>query len=151
MKKLDKNNKELMIAIGLGIIFIFMVGKSILFKPVVEKTPQMQEIVDVNESKTNDINAGLVETTHESYDSLGWALDPFRNKKGKEIFSEHVADEAWSLTGILWSDDDAAAIINDQIVHQGDEIRGYRIVQILQDRILIQKGDKSSELYVKGE
>ncbi len=50
------------------------------------------------------------------------------------------------LSGILWDPQRPMAIINGQMAKVGDELDGYRIVQIAPDRVSVSDGGQTIEL-----
>jgi len=63
-----------------------------------------------------------------------WGRDPFlRGATTGEL-------SGLSLSGILWSERSPIAIINGQMVRVGEEIEGYRILEISQNHVAVSDG-----------
>ena len=71
-----------------------------------------------------------------------WGRNPFIPKKGK------VAGRP-TLGGIMWNEKDPKAVIGSEMVSRGDIISGYKIVDILKDRVILKSG--AEELILKLE
>lgn len=55
------------------------------------------------------------------------------------------------LSGIFIDGESAQAVIDDTVVTRGDVVRGYRIVGIFRESVLLSKGDVLVELRLKGK
>ena len=51
-----------------------------------------------------------------------------------------------ALGGIVYDEKDSYALINNQLLHIGDEVNGNRVVDIQQDRVILNDGNKDIEL-----
>ena len=71
---------------------------------------------------------------------LSWRRDPFL--RGGTIGEL----SGLALSGILWDPKEPMAIINGQMVHVGEELDGYRVVEIMQDKVSITDGDQTFQL-----
>ena len=71
---------------------------------------------------------------------LAWERDPFARGRAAGAVG------GFTLSGILWDASAPIAIINGQMVHVGEELDGYRIVSIAQDRVFISDGAKTHQL-----
>lgn len=70
-----------------------------------------------------------------------WGRDPFM------ITQTPVSDSfALALGGIVYDEKDSYALINNQLLHIGDEVAGNRVVGIQQDRVILNDGNKDIEL-----
>ena len=74
--------------------------------------------------------------------AISWGRDPFTRAAGSGQVS------GLSLSGILWDASAPIAIINGQMLHAGEEIDGYRVVEILQDRVSVTDGAQTSQLSI---
>ena len=78
---------------------------------------------------------------HQTAQRLAWGRDPFMRAGTGAGQLPGLA-----LQGILWDPTDAIAIINGQMVHIGQDCDGFRVVQILQDRVVLSDGANTYEL-----
>ena len=54
------------------------------------------------------------------------------------------------LEGIIWDPDGGAiAIINNEILKQGDKISGFKIKKIKRDEVILLKGEKEINLFLR--
>lgn len=49
--------------------------------------------------------------------------------------------QGW-LTSIVYSEENASAIVSDRVVHEGDMIDGYKVVKIHRDKVEFEKNGK---------
>lgn len=68
----------------------------------------------------------------------GWGRNPF-------VFSSAVSQD-FILGGILWDVNKPAAIINGEVVAQGDSVGSCVVVDIQPDRVILSDGEKDTEL-----
>ena len=53
------------------------------------------------------------------------------------------------VTSIVYSEQDASAVVSDRIVHEGDTIDGYNVVKIHRDKVEFEKDGESYTKHVK--
>lgn len=70
-----------------------------------------------------------------------WGRNPFTSAR----ISASGVTGLW-LGGIIYNAQGGYALINNQIVHVGDEVNGNRIVDIKRDRVILNDGSKDFEL-----
>ncbi len=74
--------------------------------------------------------------------ALAWGRDPFTGSSaGGEV-------SGFDLSGILWDANAPIAVINGQMLRVGDEVEGYRIVTITQDRVTMSDGSQPLNLTI---
>lgn len=71
---------------------------------------------------------------------LAWARDPFFRGAASPQTSE------LALSGILWDAAQPIAIINGQMVRVGEELEGYRVVEISHDVVSVTDGTQTFQL-----
>ncbi len=76
----------------------------------------------------------------ERAQQLTWKRDPFTRGAASDSLG------GLTLSGILWDENRAMAIINGQTVMVGEEFEGYRIVGITQDHVDISDGSQTFRL-----
>jgi len=54
-------------------------------------------------------------------------------------------EQGW-LTSIVYSEEDASAMVSDRIVHEGDMVNGYKVVKIHRDKV---EFEKNGEIFTK--
>lgn len=73
---------------------------------------------------------------------LAWGRDPFARGAGAGQIS------GLNLSGILWDASAPIAIINGQMLRVGEELEGYRVTEITQDRVLLTDGAHTVSLHI---
>ena len=71
--------------------------------------------------------------------------------KKEPIQQEQVAAGYGKITGIFYSDDNPSAIVEGEVVYQGDMIRGVKVVKIHRDRVEFEKNGKVWSQWVQEE
>ena len=61
---------------------------------------------------------------------------------------DRIADSKLKLQALAWSDDAARrmAVINGRIVHEGESVDGYQVVEIRAEDVIVNEGGKSWRL-----
>ncbi len=79
-----------------------------------------------------------------------WKRDPFRGQisTGSRVNLERVVESLlipkmanFNLTAISKKGNASFALINDQVVGVGDEINGFRVIEIRRDKVIMQKNN----------
>lgn len=63
--------------------------------------------------------------------NIVWSKNPFLKPANEVAFDE------LALTGIIYSADEAAALINDMVVKKGDKVGSSEIVEIEKERVIL--------------
>ena len=71
----------------------------------------------------------------------GWGRDPFTISRVSA-----PAAPGLQLGGIVYDIKDSYALINDEVLHTGDEVSGNKVIEIKQDRVILNDGIKDFEL-----
>lgn len=135
-------NKKIIILIALGVVAAIS-----LFYGIVTPSKVNRNIISEQASSSK----GLTFTTGKKIvclartvgrtKYLSWAIDPFSPS------SAPIKGYGWlTLEGIMWSKENPEAIINDNIVKIGDQIDKNTVVDIEQDRVILNDGDNDFEL-----
>jgi hypothetical protein len=74
--------------------------------------------------------------------ALGWERDPFTGGSAGGSVS------GFDLSGILWDAQSPIAMINGQMVRIGDQVEGYRVVEITQSTVLLSDGGQAVNLSI---
>ena len=73
-----------------------------------------------------------------------WGRDPFSGK----IYSAASKGVNLELKGILWDEKSPSALIEGEIVKEGDTIGQYTVIKINKDRVILSDGTKNFELKI---
>ena len=71
---------------------------------------------------------------------LAWRRDPFTRAASIE------SRGGMTLSGILWDAQQPMAILNGQIVHVGETVEGYRVLEIAKDHVTVTDGSRVLQL-----
>jgi len=58
-------------------------------------------------------------------------------------------DERFTINGIIWDREEAFAIINNDIFGVGDEVEGFTVISIVDDLIILQKGEETVRIDIQ--
>ena len=83
---------------------------------------------------------GLRQGQREQAARWTWSRDPFT--RGPAV----VGVAGLTLTGIIWDRTSPLAIINGEVLQPGQEIEGYRLLQIQPDRVWLSDGEQLFQL-----
>lgn len=164
------DKKKMSLLIGLGLVII------IVYKSMVLSPPP-----PADQSTETEIEPGIVIPTveekaipeaeevlpKEKIETAGqyWGRDPFigdsgadEQKPGTNVTTpkpQTSEESALVLSGIAWSKNKAVAIINGQVVREGDllPVKGkkiYKVISILKNRVILHDQDKTITLRVRG-
>ena len=86
-------------------------------------------------------NVSLSERPFPQSRFAAWGRNPFQLGSTGDSASSKL-----SLIGIAWDEKSPKAVINDQIVGEGDEIGGARVLKIETNRIILSRGTEEIEL-----
>ena len=103
-----------------------------------------------SEQKTaaeNNNTAGLFAKLQEETKTLEMKRDPFFKQMIDPANKSSVSSDL-SLSGIVWDQDNATAIINNTIVKIGSEIAGNTVINIKEDRVILNDGVRNFELKI---
>ncbi len=166
------DKKKIFLLLGLGVISIIVYKSAVLSPPapVPDDQPVDSDIAIVAAVPPAEKNVpGREEQplSQEKTDAAGqsWGRDPFigdsageEQKPGTAVtVTKPLVNEepALVLSGIAWSKNKAVAIINGQVVREGDllPVQGkkiYKVLTILKNRVILQGQDKTITLRVRG-
>lgn len=141
----DRKKTEMIIVTVLAIAFVSIIlGNLSSRKPLTQLGANDQSILIPSQKP---ISTEVINISENERRALRWGIDPFR-VSGLQLETRPQAAELskFRLTGILWSENRSAAIINDQIVHQGDSLNGCTILEIGKESVSIQCEGQMAEL-----
>lgn len=143
---MDKKRLEIIIISVFILIFIFALANSIKIvkKKGAARPAPFTAASSSDKIKPLSLPAESGKKLRE--ESLEWVRDPFSGKTYKGTTLEGTGD--LMLVGILWSRQKPTAIINNKICEIGTRINGYLVVNIQEDRVILNDGSKDLELRV---
>lgn len=135
-------NKKLLLLIVLSIASVFSLFYGI-FTPSRTKRNILTKNSGIQKVKTIMTEKGIISLTRRAKRSnySSWGRNPFAIS-GTPI----RRFEGLILNGILWDNKSPMAIVNEKIVKIGDKIDGNVVVDIEQDRVILNDGSKNIEL-----
>ena len=70
------------------------------------------------------------------------------NSWGEDIFYDrsNIYNSWFKLTGITQFEGGFKAIINGQIVHEYDRVRGFRVIEIIENKVVLERDQYSVKL-----
>lgn len=140
---MDKKRIEIIITIGLIIIFIFLLASSL--KKIRQKfrSAQAPSVSSLQPSLPQISGQKKEEPARNKARVLNWARCPFSGK----IYSTGKTEAVnLRLAGILWDTKNPQALINGRVVQEGDTIGDFVVIKILTDKVKLLHGDKYIEI-----
>ncbi|MBI5555056.1 MAG: hypothetical protein HY920_04295 [Elusimicrobia bacterium] len=166
------DKKKMFLLAGLGLVIIMVYKQMALSPPTPPPDAQSVDsgVGPVVETPSGEERAPTTTeepSPKERIETAGqsWGRDPFigddtvdaQNTGTTPVMTRPQVNEeaALMLSGIAWSKNKAAAIINGQIVRAGDllPVKGkkiYKVLSILKNRVILQGQDKTITLRVRG-
>ena len=145
---MTRPQKQLMLLGVLGAVMVAVYVRALRPSPSEEPAQRATPAAEVPASKPVDAvsiplqPSGDREAQRARAVRLAWTRDPFlRGARGGMM-------SGFTLSGILWDEEEPLAIINGQMLHVGDDIEGYQVTEILHDRVAISDGADSHQLQI---
>lgn len=161
-------NKRTLVMIGvLLVLLIYYVIDSGFFSGSASSAPQNQpsqvEATPVSEDKTDVRKYTQVAAVSELSWGGSWGRDPFFYVSPDSLEGSEQGDFAsrlfgttdgsqvsdLKLTGISWAGRSGFALINGNVVSEGDAVGGYRVSEIALDYVLLDQGSKTIRLQME--
>lgn len=136
---MEKKKIELIITIGLCVVFILALSNSI--RKIKSKfAAPIQQAVPEAEQPQQQLKAPLDVSVKD--DDAQWVRDPFSGK----IYSgkEEIID--LRLSGIIWDAQNPRALINDSVVGEGGSIGQFKVIKIFKDKVQLGIGNRTFEI-----
>jgi len=137
------HHKKIIILIILGIVavislFYGMFAPSRAKRNIILKqtTSTPHELTVTTEKGTAYLTRNAKKTAYSS-----WSRDPFSTSP-----APIKGYGGPTLEGIIWDKENPMAVINDNIVKIGDKVSGNTVVDIKQDKVILNDGTKDFEL-----
>lgn len=132
-------NKKLIVLVVLGVLAIFSLFHGIFTSSKTRRPPQARESDIQAERKVPMTEKPILTqrvTKRTNYSS--WGRNPFTLQE-----TSFKAFKGLILDGIMWEKEKPLAIINNDIVKIGDNVSGNIVVDIKQDRVILNDGAKN--------
>jgi hypothetical protein len=143
---MDKKQKQLVFTLILVAVFILALANSIgKIKKRHPRAPAAPPPAAIPQAPRPDAAAAKTLPPSEKTE---WGRDPFSGKEYKGAAQKQEEEQALKLSGVLWSKASPAAIINNKVCKTGDQIAGYVIQEIKEDRVVLDNGAHTMELKV---
>jgi len=92
------------------------------------------EIIRISDLKSEIGNENTTKTPPPSLSSSGWRNDIFYDRS-------NIYDDWFSLTGIMQFEDVKKAIINDEILREGERVKGFTVKKILDNQVVLTRNE----------
>lgn len=136
------HNKKLIILAVLGVLAIFSLIYGIVASPKTRRSPQTTESDIQTAGKVSLTEKPiLTQRVAKKTNYASWGRNPFTLQK-----TSSKAFKGLILEGIMWDKEKPLAIINGQIVKIGDKVSQNTVVDIKQDKVILDDGTKEFEL-----
>lgn len=137
---MDKKQKEILITIVLVIVFIgasfYQLSKGMKRPKRKSYEKEMPAPPDPSTSSKKGLDLSQLE-------ELPWGRDPFvKASKPKPVKEK----DRFTLSAVIWDENEPYAVINDEILVVGQEIEEYHVIDIDVDTVILQKGSKEIKL-----
>ena len=153
----DKDNRQLIIT---GILVFILVlaavngarkikrikgARKVPRKAVVEekKVPSWRQQREKYKKTSSESAEAIHKVSEPDLKKIGLVRDPF--VLGPKAFTVEISSD-FSLNGILWDEKNPQAIINNTIVGVGDEVGGSIVLEITQDKVILNDGARNFKL-----
>ncbi|MFC1674541.1 hypothetical protein ACFL1K_01410 [Candidatus Omnitrophota bacterium] len=138
---MDKKRIEILITSVLGVIFILAWARTIgMIRRRARPAPQPSAAVSVPVGAVEGSLAvsavDTVKAAEQEVKGLNWMRCPFSGK----IYASETDSLDLKLSGIVWDELNPQALINARIVGVGDQIGGYSVVEIQQNKVILNDG-----------
>lgn len=135
-------NKKLMVLAVLGMLAIFSLIYGIVASPKTRRSPQTTAPDIQTEGKVFLTEKPiLTQRVAKRTNYVSWGRNPFTLQK-----TSSKAFKGLILDGIMWSEEKPMAVINGNIVKIGDTVSQNTVVDIKQEKVILNDGIKDFEL-----
>ncbi len=129
--------KTIVLSACLVIFVVIFEAASMLSR---DYSPSMKEVVQDNYPMDNASNVGKKNDTQPlPLQSIGWGDDIFYDRS-------NIYNSWFKLTGITQFEDGYKAIINGEIVHELNQVRGFKVKEITENRVILERNQYSVTL-----
>ena len=172
--------KKIFILAGLGLLIV-IIYKQVVLKPQTAETPEATPSATSGSPPLTDTAVPVytpgvkpevavstaTKVTSSDVINQAWGRDPFLGEDdGSPVTNPDttinppppkpvIEEDLLMLTGIAWQKNKALAIINGQVVHEGEYVyikgkKTYQVITILKNRVMLKANEKTITLRVKG-
>ncbi len=130
-------------------IIVVIFGLAVLFKPSQKPELSYQEpqaeitLEEVYGDVETQDKLSLLKQSRKKLEEADWTNDPFAVGEGS-LFSKGLS--SFKVTGIVLDPHGAHAVINDEVLKVGDELAGWKVIEILPNKIILKRGDEEVSL-----
>ena len=120
---------------------LILISSLVLFQSIAAWSSDHYSFLDNKEKE--DINLG------HSIDEQNSIPTPLQiNSWGEDIFYDrsNIYNKWFELTGITQFEGGYKAIINGQIVHEYKQVRGFQVIEITEDQVVLERGQYNVKL-----
>ena len=78
-----------------------------------------------------------------------WGRNPFVVAPAPAAAQEKAAKKEHILGGVLWDPQSPSAVLNNRLVNVGDEVNGWRVVEIREKEVKLSDGSNTKTLAIK--
>lgn len=141
-------DKKLIILVILGIMAVFSLTYGI-FKTSKVGSGRSLGMIDSGRSEKKSLVGKFIsiERSFRKTKYTSWNGNPFSLQRPTQK-TNITTSSKFTLTGIVWDKNNPKAIINDNILGRGAKIGTNTIVDIKQDRVILNDGTKDFELKI---
>uniref|UniRef100_A0A7V3ZV91 Uncharacterized protein n=1 Tax=candidate division WOR-3 bacterium TaxID=2052148 RepID=A0A7V3ZV91_UNCW3 len=115
------------------------ISKTKVIQPIKKESLAIEKPV----VKEETLKLTIVKPKEVELDTETWGEDPFVRE-----FSYVSEMKSLIVSAITISENEAYAIVNNQIVHVGDIIDGKKVIAIEKDRLIVEKGGKRFTIFL---
>ena len=148
--QLKKNEKRMLIFLGI-IVVVFLIMQLKGKKDSSKSVPKTKNIASsVNGKRNESSTVASPEKEYIRIDYKEWGRNPFEDRS-RTIEQTYVEiKSSLSLKGILWKKGKPFAIINDQILAEGESKGGIRVISISNNKVVCSTKGRTFTLEWKG-
>lgn len=141
----NKEKKEIVITASLILVLLFIVIYDIkVKKPIQQVSALPQKALQSREVTAEKKNSGeLFFKLEKESEELRLKRDPFSAASIRPVL---FSPDDLELDGIAWDKEKPAAIINNEVLEIGDKINGKTVIDIREDRVILNDGTSNIEL-----
>ncbi|KAA3618024.1 MAG: hypothetical protein DWQ05_08230 [Calditrichaeota bacterium] len=143
-----QKREKILAAITLSAALIFIVNQFFLSGDA-ESAPQRVKKTAAVQKTPQPVNGEKLSTIElqerlQNWQPLvqyeTWGADPFEGGIAFASLDSSADSSSTMLSGIVWRDGEALAIIGDQILRQGEKTNTLKVIKIYSDKVIARRG-----------
>lgn len=144
------SEKQKVILWVLGVLVMVIWVRGLTVKPVRSGEPSPAQGLSLSSSEVSPSPAAWVAVTRSvvSASHTEWGRNPFVVAPAPPA-QEKAGSPRHVLGGILWDTQSPSAVLNNRLVNVGDEVNGWRVVEIREKEVILSNGSNTKTLTVK--